>query len=946
MENKRKITEPSPEELLLHVTLLSNRAACYLKSPSGVKPIDIKNDTLQVSMNLSVNDCTEALDLLEKMPSTKNVSSLREKILFRRAKARFMICAGTSSNIGGRAIVEEQQLLNEAAKDLLRLLSDNPHNKEAQQLLRVLRTKHAYNKDHDANLSNDSTVGGRLLNDVKRAWEEPPPTSSKSTPLQNTEHYAKNLHEKLARLLAYLSSDDCAGTSDWRDLGRRGGIKLLWKIVMGTTKENPSNSSLDEPNMFQKVPITALHILSCVTSDVSTALQYASNVDLSQQDLTKVIVDASSVKNACPSLAVSGIALFLRLVVAFDDDENFEQERETFKKQNNVDNRAVCQACIAALQCPFSDLPAKAALDLITAWSSPDRDIVAQAIVESYGHCNNNSKIKPKKLTKMEEHKLPPKEFAAYRKKQYEIMQYKARRAKEHSLQLFASKFALNDYQTISGMDALLECAAKSQDVSHVREITVVVGRLFSHIQEGSDHEQKASSKESENNSDHYEQIKRLVGRYLDIKLVDDKNGPVIQEIDEEEASDFGEEKEASEGKSLRTILKMKRGLLVVSLFMANLSEVGVWALGQIWGAEDNDCGRPGLSELTSLIQSEDIRAVRVASELVASCSTSEKGRSLLAPLLQRNGGLLLHTLMESDDADIRSGAASAVAKFGMASTSQEHSISNVDDGELTNMLQLAVDLLSTEGTDDLDQKPAAKSKNDKTTNRDSKVCTTTIERGIEILTFLCSRTIVKEQIANGFRTVDDKQTVVDRLVELASLEDSAEARYAYGIASIFAHICVSVEVLRRQAFEDKDLSMEEYDQLQMLGKTEEEKELLKQKQIENDPEAAVMERIRKLSSHNVPHALVKLLQSGSSGAAVDGQGKSSHSKGSAISKSSDVTQEQLTLAMCRMATEPSVRGIMIQQGCLSACLKLDKDTVSIILSSHLYFPSRHSQIC
>ncbi|KAL7482552.1 hypothetical protein ACHAW6_008230, partial [Cyclotella cf. meneghiniana] len=39
----------------------------------------------------------------------------------------------------------------------------------------------------------------------------------------------------------------------------------------------------------------------------------------------------------------------------------------------------------------------------------------------------------------------------------------------------------------------------------------------------------------------------------------------------------------------------------------------------------------------------------------------------------------------------------------------------------------------------------------------------------------------------------------------------------------------------------------------------------------------------------------------------------------------SDSTQQKLLEGMGRMGSEQSVRGIMIQQGCLSACLQLDK---------------------
>ena len=125
----------------------------------------------------------------------------------------------------------------------------------------------------------------------------------------------------------------------------------------------------------------------------------------------------------------------------------------------------------------------------------------------------------------------------------------------------------------------------------------------------------------------------------------------------------------------------------------------------------------------------------------------------------------------------------------------------------------------------------------------------------------------------------------------------------AYGLAGIFNLLSVSVETLRKEAFVGKEITKEQYDQLQALGKTEEEKEAAAKKdETEGDTPAAVSERIRKLANANVPRAIVKLLEG-----------------------SSDATQEKLLEGMGRMASEQSVRGIMIQQGCLSACLKLDK---------------------
>eukprot|EP00957_Ditylum_brightwellii_P128893 9831971-Ditylum_brightwellii.AAC.1 len=75
----------------------------------------------------------------------------------------------------------------------------------------------------------------------------------------------------------------------------------------------------------------------------------------------------------------------------------------------------------------------------------------------------------------------------------------------------------------------------------------------------------------------------------------------------------------------------------------------------------------------------------------------------------------------------------------------------------------------------------------------------------------------------------------------------------------------------------------------------------------------AVNERIRKMASCNVPRAMVKLMENG--GGSVSGGGGTT----------SEHTMEQLVMAMNRMALEESVRGTMVQQGCLSALLKVEE---------------------
>lgn len=194
-----------------------------------------------------------------------------------------------------------------------------------------------------------------------------------------------------------------------------------------------------------------------------------------------------------------------------------------------------------------------------------------------------------------------------------------------------------------------------------------------------------------------------------------------------------------------------------------------------------------------------------------------------------------------------------------------------------------------------------------KVPHTNSSTETTSMDRGIEVITYLASKTFVKNQIANGYKPKQSpptRKTAIQRLVEIACAPNSGDAQMAYGLAGIFNLLSVSTETLQREAFLGKEITKEQYDQLQALGKTEEEKEIeAKKDENESDNPQAVTERIQKLANASVPRAMVKLLQG----------------------SNSDSTQQKLLEGMGRMASEQSVRGIMIQQGCLSACLQLDK---------------------
>ena len=162
--------------ILLKATLLSNRAACYLK---------------QAKLEECIDDCASALTALEN----QNDSALRIKILYKRAKALFL-----KSNMPHKKTEED---LNLAAKDLLTLLSFDASNKEANQLLQTIRAQHAAESKN--NISN--TPLAKTLKAISKKDE-------------------KTLHH-IKVLMGMISNDSISASME---LGRLDGVGILLGI--------------------------------------------------------------------------------------------------------------------------------------------------------------------------------------------------------------------------------------------------------------------------------------------------------------------------------------------------------------------------------------------------------------------------------------------------------------------------------------------------------------------------------------------------------------------------------------------------------------------------------------------------------------------------------------------------------------------------------------------
>ena len=243
--------------------------------------------------------------------------------------------------------------------------------------------------------------------------------------------------------------------------------------------------------------------------------------------------------------------------------------------------------------------------------------------------------------------------------------------------------------------------------------------------------------------------------------------------------------------------------------------------------------------------------------------------------------------LLVCDSREVRSGAASAMAKLGLS----DKGLSS-DEGELFNLLEVASGLLGESKIMD----SSLASTNENSVDNEPR------ERGIELLNYLASKTMVKDELAHGYRGSESEESILESLIQISRHPELLSTGAIYALSNIFTSLAVSIETLRKEAFEGKDITAEQYEQLQGMGKSEEEK-LLEEEKRDNDNRDAVRYRIEKMSEKDVPRVLVTLMRD-----------------------ATVATRQQIATCMVRMACEESVRGAMIQQGCLTACIEMTKD--------------------
>ena len=359
---------------------------CHLKQfdVSGTK----------TSLQECVDDCTVAIEYLDKITfqskeDDAKVHTLRSKILYRRAKARDSMVTITDSDASSN-----KECLNQAAQDLLQLLSFDKQNRQASALLRSIRTKHGMSQVVNTPIAKCLQTISSLLKDTEQSTDSLVEKEGDSV-----------LMNSLKGIMGSIVHD---ASSSSIELGRRGGVNLIMAIATQTN------------NDF-KCRTFALNILSAASSHKPFVLDFARYID--QQKLAHLVAEACATNSESTSgsildVAAAAISLTLRLCVYLLDETS-----ETVQGNQLIDGASICRMCNAALS--SKDIRCqRSALDLLAAWTATDLDSLAEAAnaADIYTDDSTKNAQSRKNMGPSEEgiHQMKPRELAAYKKNEYE----------------------------------------------------------------------------------------------------------------------------------------------------------------------------------------------------------------------------------------------------------------------------------------------------------------------------------------------------------------------------------------------------------------------------------------------------------------------------------------------------------------------------------------------
>jgi len=504
--------------MMMASTLFSNRAMCHLKIAETEGSSANQSGVMQQSLKDCIEDCNSALDRLDLVAtgdssssSSSNNNNLRGKVLYRRARA---LVTTSHTNIYSTDDDREKNL-NAAAKDLLQLLSFDANNKEAAALLRSVRALHG------------KLGGGLGRSRISRALDLLRGRITNDNNNNNNTIVSRDGDKDMDNLtcLRVLQGSLAEESSSYADeIGRRGGVPLLLQIARqgiiasSTKSDNTQQQQQQQQSDIDQCRTASIHILSACCSHDSFILKYAGRDSLPPSVLAQIVeeeassLSSSSTKNnsngGSADVSVAAMALLIRLIVHWDHREAVRYFASKINEDGTVEDNAVvramdvpevdassiCRVAIAAFLWGSNNdnnnngdaRAPRAALDLLSAWTASDLEALDAASDACYAPSSSSSssgssgkKLSYNKLRPEDTRSMKPRQVAAHKKREHEYKQNNLKRALRHIHTLCSEE--------TGGLDAMLTCAAKTDDHRLRREMGLQIGRLLSVIEENDD---------------------------------------------------------------------------------------------------------------------------------------------------------------------------------------------------------------------------------------------------------------------------------------------------------------------------------------------------------------------------------------------------------------------------------------------------------------------------
>lgn len=864
--------------VMLKATLVSNQVMCLLKQ-LNLKEECVDSEIIK-SLFGSIPDmdaALESIDHLASCPAEFSISrkAVRSKLLYRRSKVRFLIAVQREIVIQTHLKMNHSQWIQHIVKaqsDLQELLSFDPENKEAISLLRQVKGK-AAEMLQDENICHSSPLSSALMNLQEMFGGG---AYNNDIVIESLKYIHATLLDEISNGIRELLRNDAVGGKIVLDIALRAK-----DLVVG----------IDETEEGQQVQRLAMQ---CVASACAHSLFSAWLMEYLQQmmkekdfekDLHQIVSDNLGRDTSATDLVTATMTLEMRLIIykhVKEDDDCYNNDIELNENDERLNEHStrmpsselqslVCCTALESNQNKYKSM----AVNLLAVWLDQNPLDIINAASEKEDDGSVYSKVK--EPTKDEVRKMPPRQLAEYRKRVAMRNRYRKQRSRNNAIY----------FCTHGGLHALISSGVHSKESFWRRECIVHIGRLMKCVCD------EAATSDN------------------DGFPVDDVLKKIIMGVYEQMSkSNYSVEIHKLDGvRDNELILCMKRCLFATAI-LYGIPSIGTWILNQVW--------KSAQSEWNLLASSGNVGAMSIAAEFASAAANEKETRSWISSSVDvATVDGIWRKLLYCNDQDVRSGAASAMAKLGLS----EKSLSS-DEGELIALLQVATGLLHEQEVDE-----TAEDTRGKVSLYSSENYNPSLERGVELLSYLASKTFVKNEIINGAGISTSSTTseisILDKLVQLTQANSTLSPSLKYSVANIFASLCVSVETLRREAFEGQEITPEQYDELHAIGKTEEERKIDHLKR-DIDSSDAVSSRVKVMAQHNVPQALVNLIAGASEG-----------------------TLEQVVKSFSRIACEESVRGSMIQQGCLTACINLSKSVSiqGIILVTSLCVPCIYQEI-